>query len=93
MTSNEAISDFASIAVSATTLKDGAEYDDTSFNQLQKDAVYMLDNITSISSAVQDDFSVECRAPLFNGMPNIVTGKVTIEDAIEEFFKLRKEEN
>lgn len=93
MTSNEAISDFASVAVSATTLKDGAEYDDTSFNQLQKDAAYMLDNITSISSAVQDDFSVECRAPLFNGMPNIVTGNVTVEDAVQEFLILLQEEN
>lgn len=92
MTSNEAVSDFASIAVSSTTLKDGAEYDDATFNQLQKDAVVMLDNITSISSAVQDSLSVTCRAPLFDGMPNIVTGRVSVEEAVQEFLELRKEE-
>jgi len=92
MTSDEAISDFASVSVSATTLKEGAEYDDSVLNQLQKDAVYMLDNITSISSAVQDNFSVECRGPLFNGMPNIVTERVAVEDAIEEFLELRQME-
>lgn len=92
MTSDEAVSDFASIAVSATALKDGAEYDDTTFNQLQKDAVIMLDNITSISPAVQDSLSVKCRAPLFDGMPNIVTGRVEIEAALQEFFELRVEE-
>lgn len=93
MTSNEAISDFASVAVSSTTLKDGAKYDDTSFNQLQKDAVVMIDNITSISSAVQDNLSAECRVPLFDGMPNIVTGRVSVEDAVQEFLELRQEDN
>lgn len=92
MTSDKAVSDFASISLSATALKNGASYDEDSLNQLQKDAVAMLENKTSISTAVQDRLSVQCRAPLFDGMPNIVTGKVEIEDALQEFFDLRREE-
>ena len=92
MTSDEAVSDFASIAVSSTTLKNNANYDDVAFNQLQKDAVVMLDNKTSISSAVQDSLSVEVRAPLFDGMPNILTGRVSVKEALQEFLDLRVEE-
>lgn len=92
MTSNKVVSDFASVALSATALKNGAKYDDTAFNQLQKDAVTMLDHKTSISTAVQDRLSVKCRAPLFDGMPDIVTGRVEVEAALQKFFELRVEE-
>lgn len=93
MTSNDAVSDFASIAVSATTLKEGAAYDDDTFNSLQKDAVAMLAGITSISPAVQDSLSVTSRSPLFDGMPNIVTGRVSVEDALRSFLELREIES
>lgn len=92
MTSDEAVSDFASLTLSATALKNGAQYDDSSFNQFQKDAVAMLDNITSISPAVQDSLSVTCRSPFFEGMPNLVTGRVEIETALRKFLELRAEE-
>ena len=52
----------------------------------------MLDNITSISPAVQDSLSLACRAPFFEGMPNLVTGRVEIEEAMREFIELREEE-
>lgn len=92
MTSDEAISDFASITLSSTALKEGAQYDESALNSLQKDAVSMLENITSISPAVQDSLSVTCRTPFFDGMPNLVTGRVEIDAALGEFLKLRKEE-
>lgn len=53
----------------------------------------MLEQRTSIVPAVQDTLSVRCRAPLFEGMPDILTGRVTLETAFEEFFKLREEES
>lgn len=92
MTSEEAISDFASISVSATALKNGAKYDESGLNPLQKDAVKMLENITSISPAVQDNLSVTSRTPFFAGMPDIVTGRVSVEETMEEFLSLRIKE-
>ena len=73
-------------------MKDGADYDDAEFNSLQKDASVMLGDITSISPAVQDGLSVTSRAPMFDGMPNIVTGRETVEDAISKFLVLREKE-
>lgn len=93
LTSEEAISDFASISVSATALKNGAKYNESGLNPLQKDAVKMLNGITSISPAVQDSLSVNSRAPFFAGMSDIVTGRVSVEETMEEFFNLRIKES
>ena len=92
MTSDKVVSDFAALSLSATTLKSASQYDDTDFCQLQKDVVLMLDQKTSIVTAVQDNISVTCRKPLFEGMPDILTGRVTIEAAFQEFFDLREKE-
>lgn len=92
MTSDQVVSDFASQSLSATTLKNAAKYDGADFCQLQKDAVAMLDGKTSIVTAVQDNISVTCRKPLFEGMPDILTGRVTVEAAFQEFFALREKE-
>ena len=93
MTRDAVVSEFASVSLSATALKNGEQYQAEDFCQLQKDAALMLEQRTSIVPAVQDTISVRCRAPLFEGMPDILTGRVTLETAFEEFFKLREEES
>lgn len=92
MTSDEVISDFATAGLSTTALKDRKMIDDGNLCQLQKDAAWMLENSTSMVTAVQDNLSVKCRYPLFMGMPDIVTGKVSVEDALRKFLNLREEE-
>lgn len=93
MTSDKVVSEFASLSLSATTLKNAAQYDESDFCQLQKDVVLMLDGSTSIVTAVQDSISVTCRKPLFEGMPDILTGRVTVEAAFQQFFALREKES
>lgn len=92
MTSDRVISDFASIALSPTALKNGAMYDESEFCQLQKDAVAMLANSTSIVSAIQDSLTIKCRAPLLEGLKDIVTEKVPIEVAMQNFLDIRQQE-
>ena len=43
-----------------------------------------LISITSLTGAVQDLFMGDCRVSTFDGMPEIVTGKVSAEDAVLE---------
>lgn len=93
MTRDAVVSEFASVSLSATALRNGEQYQESDFCQLQKDAAQMLEQRTSIVPAVQDNISVRCRAPLFEGMPDILTGRVTLEEAFDEFFKLRGEES
>ena len=59
--------------------------DEEAFNPLQIKAMAMMANCTSLTGAVQDIFNGECRTSTFEkGLPLIVTGKVTAEDAVEE---------
>ncbi len=82
MTSDEIIPQFAGHTVSA--LKNPPQMDDTTFNSLQLKAMEMLSESTSMTSAVQDLFQGECRVPTFDGMPNIVTGRVEAEKSVME---------
>lgn len=82
MTSDEIVPIFAQHTASA--LKNAPEVDQTQFNSLQVKAMDMMSGVTSLTPAVQDIFMGECRTSTFDGMPQIVTGKVTIEDAVKE---------
>lgn len=82
MTSDEIVPIFAQHTASA--LKNAPEVDQTQFNSLQVKAMDMMSGVTSLTPAVQDIFQGECRTSTFDGMPQIVTGKVTIEDAVKE---------
>jgi raffinose/stachyose/melibiose transport system substrate-binding protein len=86
MTSDEMVSKFA--LTSATALKDGAKVDEKELSGLGKAGLEMVNNITGISDAVQDQIPTECRVPIFDGMPNIVTGKVKIPDAVTEVLTM-----
>lgn len=82
MTSDEIVPVFAQHT--ATALKETPAVDKASFNALQLKAMDMMTGVTSLTGAVQDIFQGDCRVSTFDGMPEIVTGKVAVEDAVQE---------
>lgn len=82
MTSDEMVAKFAQHTASA--LKAAPAVDEASFNSLQVKAMEMMSGVTSLTGAVQDIFSGECRVSTFDGMPQIVTGEVAAADAVAE---------
>lgn len=82
MTSDSVIPAFAQHAASA--LKNAPEVDESEFNILQIKSMDMMSGATSLTAPVQDLFQGDCRVPTFDGMPEIVTGKVSAEDAVAE---------
>lgn len=48
----------------------------------------MMSGVTSLTGAVQDIFMGDCRVTTFDGMPEIVTGKLDAAEAVEEGLKL-----
>lgn len=86
MTSDSVVPVFAQHTASA--LKNAPEVDTTQFNALQVKAMDMMSGVTSLTGAVQDLFMGDCRVPTFDGMPEIVTGKVSAADAVQEGFDI-----
>lgn len=82
MTSDEIVPVFAQHTASA--LKNAPEVDESTFNPLQVKAMAMMSGVTSLTGAVQDVFQGDCRVSTFDGMPEIVTGRVTAQDAVAE---------
>ncbi len=82
LTSDENVAKFAQHTASA--LKNAPEVDESQFNSLQVKAMEMMSGVTSLTGAVQDLFNGECRISTFDGMPQIVTGEVSAEDAVAE---------
>ena len=82
MTSDEMVARFAQHTASA--LKTAPEVDESAFNSLQLKAMNMMSGVTSLTGAVQDLFNGECRVSTFDGMPQIVTGEISAEDAVAE---------
>ena len=82
MTSDSVVPAFAQHAASA--LKNAPEVDESQFNALQVKAMEMMSGVTSLTGAVQDLFMGDCRVSTFDGMPEIVTGRVAAEDAVAE---------
>ncbi len=80
MTTDETVGIFAQH--SATALKNAPEVADVT--SLQENAIQMIAGTTSFTGAVQDVFNGECRVSTFDGMPQIVTGAVSAEDAVAE---------
>lgn len=90
MTSDEVVSEFA--LVSATALKNGATVDASTLNSLQKDCLTLCKGATGIAAAVQDLVPQPCRVPVFDGMPNLVTGKADITESVQEVLDLIAEQ-
>lgn len=82
MTSDEIVPVFAQHTASA--LKNAPEVDESAFNPLQVKAMAMMSGVTSLTGAVQDIFQGDCRVSTFDGMPEIVTGRVSAVDAVAE---------
>ncbi|MDD6203179.1 MAG: extracellular solute-binding protein [Lachnospiraceae bacterium] len=82
MTSDEVVPVFAQHT--ATALKNAPAVDESKFNALQVKAMSMMSGVTSLTGAVQDIFAGDCRVSTFDGMPEIVTGKVDAADAVDE---------
>lgn len=89
MTSDDMILKFAQH--SASPLKEAPEADTSVMNSLQIKAIDFGAKVTSYTPAVQDNFQGECRVPTFDGMPDIVTGEVSAEDAVAEGFAIYAE--
>lgn len=89
MTSDEIVPVFAQHTASA--LKNAPAVDESQFNALQVKAMEMMSGVTSLTGAVQDLFMGDCRVSTFDGMPEIVTGKVEAKDAVEEGLALYNE--
>lgn len=82
MTSDEIVPLFAQHTASA--LKNAPAVDESQFNELQVKSMEMMSQVTSLTGAVQDIFQGDCRVSTFDGMPEIVTGKVSAYDAVKE---------
>ncbi len=89
MTQTDVVGKFAQH--SATALKEAPEVADVT--SLQENAIQMITGSTSLTGAVQDVFNGECRASTFDGMPQIVTGSVSAEDAVAEGLQLYADMN
>ena len=82
MTSDEVMVKF--VEHTASALKNAPAVDESQFNALQIKSMEMMAGATSLTGAVQDLFAGDCRVSTFDGMPEIVTGKVTAEEAVAE---------
>ena len=82
MTTDENVSLFAGVA--ATALKNGATVDESTLNKVQIDSLEMTGNATAVAGAAQDLTTQDQRAPIFDHMPEIVTGSIRVEDAIQQ---------
>lgn len=86
MTSDEMVSKFAQ--VSATALKNGSQVDRNTLSSLAVAGLEMVDGATGMAGAVQDQVTQEARVPVFNGMPDIVSGNVEVADAVQQLLDL-----
>ena len=91
MTTNEMVAKFAQHTASA--LKETPVVNEEEYNSLQLKGIQLMSGVTSLTGAVQDLFNGECRTSTFDGMPLIVTGEVSAEDAVSEGLTIYAEQN
>ena len=82
MTSDEMVSKFASY--SSTALKSGKSVKTESAYPLVRDMQHMLSGAGSFTPALQDSFNGACREPTFDGMSQILSGRVDAREAVEK---------
>jgi raffinose/stachyose/melibiose transport system substrate-binding protein len=81
MTSTEAVLKFAQHT--ATALAEEPDFTaNMEYNSLQTKAINMVSRATSYTNAVQDLFQGNCREPIFDGLPDILMGDVSMVDAV-----------
>ena len=84
LTSDETLSTFVTTEV--TALVNGAKPE--GLNPLQQSAADANANITAIAGAVLDSLTAEARGDLFANVQNVVTGKMSAEDAVASAIAL-----
>ena len=84
LTSDETLSTFVTTEV--TALVNGAKPE--GLNPLQQSAADANASITAIAGAVQDGLTAEARGDLFANVQNVVTGKMSAEDAVASAIAL-----
>ncbi len=84
LTSDEVLSTFVTTEV--TALVNGAS--PAGLNVLQQSAADANASITAISGAVQDTITSEAKGDLFGNIQNVVTGKMSPEDAVASAIAL-----
>ena len=84
LTSDEVLSSFVTTEV--TALVNGAKPE--GLNLLQQSAADANAAITGIAGAVQDTISSEAKGDLFGNIQNVVTGKMTAEEAVASAIAL-----
>lgn len=84
MTSDAVMSTFVTTEV--TALKNGAS--PSGLNSLQQSAADANSAIIGVVGAVQDTLTSECKTDLFANVQNVVTGKMTAEDAVNSAIAL-----
>ena len=70
----------AFVTTELTALKENAPRG--ALDPLRQSAADALDGATALVGAVQDSISSEARSSLFANIQNVVTGKMTAQDAI-----------
>lgn len=86
MTSDDMVNRFASY--SSTALKSGKKVENESAYPLVRDMQHMLSGAWSFTPALQDSFDGACREPTFDGMSNILSGRVDARDAVRESLQI-----
>ncbi len=86
MTSDATVRTFA--RYNMTALKGGDSALPEAGNTLEQDAADMVRRAKSFTPAVQDLFQGPGREPIFDGMPQILTGKVTPYEAMKKSLEL-----
>lgn len=84
LTSDDVLSTFVTTEV--TALANGAKPE--GLNILQQSAADANANITGVIGAVQDTITSEAKGDLFGNVQNVVTGKMTAQEAVESAVKL-----
>ena len=84
LTSDETLSTFVTTEV--TALKNGAS--PAGLNELQQSAADANAAITGVVGAVQDTITSEAKTDLFGNVQNVVTGKMSAEDAVTSAIAL-----
>ncbi len=84
LTSDDVLSTFVTTEV--TALKNGAT--PSGLNPLQQSAADANAAVTSVIGAVQDTITATAKGDLFANVQNVVTGKMTAEEAVTSALKL-----
>lgn len=85
MTSDENVSAFAGVAV--TALKEGPAIDESKLSKIQIDSLSMTENATTVTSAVQDLLTKDQRAPIFDHMPEMIAGEISAEEVVRQVIE------